>query len=505
MRIVLSVYSSRAADAPKDDTARAQFCTYVRNAIAASPMINDVVIWNEPNLNTFWRPQFNADGSSAAPAAYEALLGRCWEILHTFRSSINVIGPGTSPRGNDDPQAVSSISHSPVSFIQKMGEAYVASGRTKPIFDTVGQNVYGDNAWQRPWRKHPLARAISEGDWDKLLATYDAAFSGTGQPPPGHCIAYRCVPIWYLEAGYWTTVDHAKAWAYVGAPIVPGVPDYVGGEPASPAPSPESPAPDQWTQIIDGVRLAYCQPYVGAFFNFMMWDDPVLRGWRTGPFWADRTAKDSYPAFAQVIGEVNSHSVDCRALKGGPIPSPDTTPPAAPAGLTATSLAGGEGAVLEWGDSLENDVAGFDVYRRTSARGPYTRVNATLLPASRLTDRVPNGASTYVVRAVDTMGNESEPSAEARVGRPSTNRGSAAPGRLHAQSEPDFHSSRGLLAESSSSVLRGHVALRERRRRAHRYRFVPRGHSYRRLPRLHRHLQKPGDRLEAHGQQRRRK
>ena len=36
--------------------------------------MNDVVVWNDPNDGTYWLPQFNPDGSSAAPAAYEALL-----------------------------------------------------------------------------------------------------------------------------------------------------------------------------------------------------------------------------------------------------------------------------------------------------------------------------------------------------------------------------------------------------------------------------------------------
>ena len=95
LRLVLAVYGSPTS-APQDETARTQFCTFARNAVADFPSINDVVIWNEPNVSSFWRPQFNPDGSSAAPAAYEALLGRCWDELHTLRSDINIVGPATS-------------------------------------------------------------------------------------------------------------------------------------------------------------------------------------------------------------------------------------------------------------------------------------------------------------------------------------------------------------------------------------------------------------------------
>ena len=108
LRLVLAVYGSPTS-APQDDTSRTQFCTYARNAVARFPTINDVVIWNEPNVSSFWRPQFNPDNSSASPAAYEALLARCWDVLHAFRPDINVVGPATSPRGNDNPNAASNI------------------------------------------------------------------------------------------------------------------------------------------------------------------------------------------------------------------------------------------------------------------------------------------------------------------------------------------------------------------------------------------------------------
>src|SRR5439155_8760864 len=131
LRLVLAVYGS-AASTPQDDPSRTEFCSYAKNAVVRFPSINDVVIWNEPNLSAFWRPQFNPDDSSAAPAAYEALLARCWDVLHAYRPGINVVGPATSPRGNDNPHAVSNISHSPVRFIERMGLAYRASGRTEP-------------------------------------------------------------------------------------------------------------------------------------------------------------------------------------------------------------------------------------------------------------------------------------------------------------------------------------------------------------------------------------
>ena len=47
--------------------------------ITVNPQIKDVVIWNDPNDQAFWAPQYNADGSSAAPPTTRRcspLLGR---------------------------------------------------------------------------------------------------------------------------------------------------------------------------------------------------------------------------------------------------------------------------------------------------------------------------------------------------------------------------------------------------------------------------------------------
>ena len=70
--------------------------------------------------------------------------------------------------------------------------------------------------------------------------------------------------------------------------------------------------------MLDAIRLAYCQPNVAAFFNFLLADEPRLSGWQSGAYWADLTAKDSLPAFQSAIAAVNAESVDCAALEGRP-------------------------------------------------------------------------------------------------------------------------------------------------------------------------------------------
>ncbi len=87
---------------------------------------------------------------------------------------------------------------------------------------------------------------------------------------------------------------------------------------------------------------------------------------------------------------------------------PDTTPPAVPSGL---SVAPGNGHVLlDWNDNTESDLAGYNVYRSTTAGSGYVQLNAALLTASTYTDfDVTNGVTYYYhVTAVDTSDNESD-------------------------------------------------------------------------------------------------
>lgn len=308
LRVVVTIYG-KAAAAPRDDAGRNAYCAYVRDVLARQPSVRDVVIWNEPNLGFYWQPQFGPGGASAAPGAYEALLARCWDVLHAFRPGVNVIMT-TSPSGNDNPDAASNVSHSPGSFIRKMGTAYRASGRTAPVFDTVGHNPYGMSSAEAPGQQHLTPSHIGEGDLDRLVQALRDGFGGTAQPVPGQCVAAgaSCVSVWYLEAGYQTVPDAAHQ------------PFYSGREnDAQPVPDSRSGAgwiPTQSAQLADGVRLAYCQPYVGAFFNFLLWDESDLARWQSGVLWADGTRKASFDALQRVIADVSSRNVDCTRLPG---------------------------------------------------------------------------------------------------------------------------------------------------------------------------------------------
>jgi hypothetical protein len=208
-----------------------------------------------------------------------------------------------------------------------------------------------------------------------------------------------------MEYGVETRVDPARRTAYRASERAEVLPD-LGVERDGAEPSGTSPAPDQGTQVLDAIRLAACQPYVGAIFNFLLFDEPTLAGWQSGAYYADRTPKRSYAAFRQAIAEATSGTVDCARLKGGP-PSSDYTPPAPPTDLAA--VAQSDWVELTW--SADADAVAYELYRDGECIGS-TRVKIW-------TDDTPRPAAVYTVRAVDAAGNLGEPSEPALVdGRP---------------------------------------------------------------------------------------
>jgi peptidoglycan/xylan/chitin deacetylase (PgdA/CDA1 family) len=87
----------------------------------------------------------------------------------------------------------------------------------------------------------------------------------------------------------------------------------------------------------------------------------------------------------------------------------DVTPPAQPTGLT-TSITS-QAVNLTWNANTETDLAGYNVYRSSSATGPFTKLNSALLTARSYQDTTAPAVTTsfYQLQAVDQLGNASTP------------------------------------------------------------------------------------------------
>jgi hypothetical protein len=261
LRVVLSI-TGTAHDAPLDETARDTYCSFVRDTLRRFPVVNDVVLWNEVNTPAFWSPQ------QGAPAAYEALLARCWDVLHAYRADVNVID-STAAR------------NSPGDFLRGIGKALRASGRTRPVLDTAGHHPYPATNAEQPGRVHRPG-SIGQGDLPRLQ---DALRDAFGDVPP----------VWYLEDGWQSTVPAVERHAYDGAETVAAV------DPGT-----------QADRLTAAVRLAYCQPGVEAFFNFELVDEHRLGGWQSGVRYADGTPTPAYAALKETVAQVNGGALACR-------------------------------------------------------------------------------------------------------------------------------------------------------------------------------------------------
>ena len=89
--------------------------------------------------------------------------------------------------------------------------------------------------------------------------------------------------------------------------------------------------------------------------------------------------------------------------------------------LGGTCVTGTARAVdLTWTASTSTGVTGYRVYRSTTAGGPYTEVTTAPVTGTSFTDQIVQGGLTYyyVVRAVDSGGNQSGNSNQATAAIP---------------------------------------------------------------------------------------
>lgn len=146
IRIVIDVYPSRAlAFATDTDNRIAQFAAYLQAVARLFPQVKDFIVLNEPNQPRFFQPQFGGaapDSPNVSGATAYKVMKAAYDALKAVDPSINVIGLGLSPRGNDRPDAPNNISTSPVRFLKSFCDAYRADGRTAPVMDQFGFHPY---------------------------------------------------------------------------------------------------------------------------------------------------------------------------------------------------------------------------------------------------------------------------------------------------------------------------------------------------------------------------
>jgi len=286
VKIVFAVSSKNARDFSSASGAATQFAAFLQNVAHAFPQVKDYVIGNEPNQPYFWLPQYDSDGRPLSAAEYEPVLAQSYDALKAVDPTINVIGVGLSPRGNDNPNAKSNVSRSPVRFIHDLGVAYRASHRTKPLMDELAFHPYPAHNTDLPQTGYawpnaglPNLNRIKQAAWDAFNGTAQATFKETGKTPFSPPLTFDLD-----EVGWQVAPLPALAGLYTGTENVPTIDEAT-----------------QATYYAESIQSAECDPTVASLSFFLLTDEPELKGWQSGLQRVNGTQRPSYDAVKQTI------------------------------------------------------------------------------------------------------------------------------------------------------------------------------------------------------------
>jgi hypothetical protein len=294
VQIVFSVQPRHPTDVTSTPGGALAFASYAALLARTYPQVKRFVIGNEPNQPRFWRPQFSPGGREVAAAAYEQILALSYDALKTVDPTIDVIGLGLSPRGNDDPHARSNVSTSPVRFIHDLGVAYRASGRTLPIMDELAFHPYPNpssgndplmKGYQWPNAGVPNFARIKQAVWDAFAGTAQPTFA---EPGAGDLAAPDAPPLTLFldETGWQATIPPSERSAYTGRENSKTVSEAT-----------------QARIYGDLVRFVECDPSVSALDLFHLADESDLDRFQSGLVRADGTHRPSYDAVKSAIAE----------------------------------------------------------------------------------------------------------------------------------------------------------------------------------------------------------
>jgi len=287
VRVVFAIAPKHARDITGSQGAAGQFAAFVGHVAQTFPQVKEFVIGNEPNQPYFWLPQYDSAGKPLSGGAYEPLLALSYDALKGVDPTINVIGIGLSPRGNDNPHARSNISRSPIRFLHDLGAAYRASHRQKPLMDALAFHPYPHvntdppeigYAW--PNAGIPNLGRLKQAVWD--------AFNGTAQPTFAESGTESMNPLRLEldEIGWQVAIPPALAGLYTGSENVPTVDEQTQAE-----------------YYADVIETAECDASISSLSFFLLEDEANLARWQSGVERIDGSPRPSYTAVKQTMAE----------------------------------------------------------------------------------------------------------------------------------------------------------------------------------------------------------
>jgi hypothetical protein len=284
--VIFAIYPLKARALIDTPNGIQLFAQYAAKVAERYPYVRKIICLNEGNQPRFHQPQFDDAGNGISGAVQEQAMAACYDALKAVDAGIDVIGFGLSPRGNDDFDAPNNVSHSPIRFLKEVGEAYRASGRTKPIADDLSIHCYPNVNTDAPsvgyvWPKVGCVNLdrVKQAWWDAFHGTAQPLFREAGDNGPGPYMR-----IFVDEVGYQVRVAPDKASLYSGSENVPPVDDATQG-----------------TYYAQLIALMACDPDVALLNFFHAVDETNLAAWQSGLVLPDGTHRASFAAVKNAI------------------------------------------------------------------------------------------------------------------------------------------------------------------------------------------------------------
>jgi len=225
------------------------------------PHVRFYSVWNEPNLEQFLAPTFDAKGRPVSPFTYAKMYRAAYSgIKAGNRRALVAIGE-TSPRGRDKPsRGPIQDSIAPATFARLLSTV-----RPALRFDAWAQHPYstlGGGPLQRA--RFPNVQLVNLPQLEDGLKRW---------------FRKRSVPIWVTEYGFETKPE----------------------EPKGVTPAQQAAYARQTLQLLRDL------PYVDLFIWFILRDDPTST-WQSGLLNRNGTRKPAFAAFAAAAKPVDARS-----------------------------------------------------------------------------------------------------------------------------------------------------------------------------------------------------
>ena len=211
------------------------------------PFVRFWSVWNEPNLQGFLTPQFNAAGKSVAPANYAKLYAAAYAGIKAGNPQAQVAIGETSARGSDKAQGLRPT-HSPGKFAE-----LVAKANPNLKFNAWSHHPYPFNPTSPPTQvvKWPNVSLASLPRFDESLKTW---------------FKRKSVPIWITEYGHQTKPPDAFGVSYA----------------------------TQAAYIQQSISMVTSYPFVSMFIWFVFQDDQG-QPWESGVYTEGGVPKGTSP------------------------------------------------------------------------------------------------------------------------------------------------------------------------------------------------------------------